>query len=295
MTASTLASPLVSVIVPHYNDLLRLDRCLEAISAQATDFTFEVIVADNNSHCGRSAVEQAIAGRARLTVATESGAGPARNAGVIASRGQFLAFTDSDCVPEPGWLSNGVAALSQHDFVGGAMTVLVSDARNMTGAEAFERIFAFDNRRYVEDQQFTVTANLFCSRQVFQRVGNFLSSVSEDIEWCHRATAMGFKIGYIENAVVGHPARANWDELLSKWRRLNAQLYALAMSKPGGRWVWAGSSLMLPASIVAHIPTILKSSAISGLDTRVKAIGTLARIRLWRLLDAWRLLLRGTS
>lgn len=37
----------------------------------------------------------------------------------------------------------------------------------MSGAEAFETVFAFDNERYVKQLHFTVTANLICPRELF--------------------------------------------------------------------------------------------------------------------------------
>ena len=59
---------LVSVIIPHFNDLLGLNRCLIALESQtlASD-KFEIIVADNNSNIDFSELEKCIAGRAKLT------------------------------------------------------------------------------------------------------------------------------------------------------------------------------------------------------------------------------------
>ena len=144
---ATQPSPRISVVVPHYNDLERLDTCLAALVTQTLPREdYEIIVADNNSPCGLAEVEKAVAGRARVVTAMEPGAGPARNAGAEAAQGQILAFTDSDCVPEPQWLEKGVAALGRDgDFIGGGMKVLVPGDRPMSGAEAFETVFAFDN------------------------------------------------------------------------------------------------------------------------------------------------------
>ena len=216
-TAADAAGPRVSVVVPHYHDLEGLHRCLKALEDQTFPRDrFEIIVADNGSPEGETAVAEVIAGRARLVTVAERGAGPARNGGVGRARGAVLAFTDSDCIPAPGWLSAGVAALERHDFVGGRMAVLVSDARRPTPTEAFELVFAFDNETYVTRKGFTVSANLFCSRDVFDRVGGFRNGVAEDLDWCLRARAAGFSLGYAAEAVVGHPARRNWPELRRK-------------------------------------------------------------------------------
>jgi len=132
-------TPTVSVIIPHYSDLERLDLCLRALEAQTYPRDqFEIIVGDNASPQGEAAVAAAIAGRARLIVVTDRGAGPARNGAVAISQGRLLAFTDSDCVPEPEWLANGIAALSRFDFVGGQVTVLLSSPPHMTPPEAFD-------------------------------------------------------------------------------------------------------------------------------------------------------------
>jgi glycosyltransferase involved in cell wall biosynthesis len=77
--------PKVSVIIPHYRDLARLDKCLTALGRQTYPRDcIEIIVADNASPEGETAVAAAIAGRSRLVVVREKGAGLARNGGVAA-------------------------------------------------------------------------------------------------------------------------------------------------------------------------------------------------------------------
>ena len=178
-------APLVSVIVPHYNDLAGLDRCLSALERQTYPRDrFEIVVGDNNSPVGAEAVAGVVQGRARLTVVTEKGAGPARNGALALSRHEVLAFTDSDCVPDPRWLIRGVAALDDFDLVGGDVVIFPADPDRVNAVEAFEMIFAFDNKSFVQDKGFSVTANLFTRRSIFERVGWFArSTLSEDVEW----------------------------------------------------------------------------------------------------------------
>jgi GT2 family glycosyltransferase len=289
---SAASSPSVSVIVPHYNDLPRLDACLAALGRQTyPPDRFEIIVADNASPQGQAAVAATIGGRAKLVIVGERGAGPARNGGVAASRGEILAFTDCDCLPDPDWLAEGVRALEQHGFVGGGMRVLVEDPRRVTGAEAFELVFAFDNESYVKRKGFTVTANLFCSRRLFDEVGGFRVGVSEDIEWSHRASAAGHRIGYAQGARVGHPARRTWPELVAKWRRLNAETYALAVSRPTGRPFWVLRACALPISALVHTPQVLASNELTP-GQKLKALAVLYRLRLWRFAEALRIAMR---
>lgn len=296
MGAVTDSSPKVSVIVPHFNDLERLDRCLAALADQSMAATdYEIIVADNNSSVGLAAVAAVVGGRARVTVAMTPGAGPARNAGAEVARGDILAFTDSDCVPDRRWLEHGIAALAAADFVGGRMEVLVPSDRPMTGAEAFESIFAFDNETYVMQKQFTVTANLFCPRAIFRTVGPFRTEVSEDNDWCWRARDMGYRIGYAKGAVVGHPARADFAQLKGKWRRICAERHALMCEKRGKGLRWIGQTWLELPAIPVHAVRIFGNRRVTGMRERFAALGTLIGIRLWRFVEGHRILLRRSG
>lgn len=283
-------SPRVSVIIPHYNDLEGLDACLTALTAQTCPAdTFEIVIADNNSPQGAAAVEAAINGRARLVIITEKGAGPARNGAVAAARGEILAFTDADCRPAPNWLEVGLAALSRHDIVGGRVDVFVTDPQHPTAAEAFDALFGFDNQAMVLDKGFTVTANQFCARALFNSVGGFMTGVSEDVEWSHRARAKGFTLGYADDAIVDHPARKTWEELEAKWLRVDSETFQLHLMYGKSRAVWLARCLALPASAIFHTPKLLmfKKLPLAG---RFRGVGMLFRVRLWRSLNCLRLL-----
>lgn len=290
--APMTVTPLISVIIPHYNDLARLDHCLAALSSQTLPpERVEVIVADNRSAIEPAELKRVIGGRARLVDAPVPGSGPARNVGVTIAKGEIFAFTDSDCIPDHGWLEAGIAALQKADLVGGRMNVLVENKGNMTGAEAFETVFAFNNRRYVTEEFFTITANLFCSRETFDKVGPFRADMSEDKEWCLRARDKGFRIAYAEEAIVGHPARNSWRDLRSKWQRLSAESYALSMERGGGKLRWLVRTWAILPSIPIHAPRIFTCGTLSGMSIRISALATLIRLRLWRFIEGHRLLL----
>ena len=161
--------------------------------------------------------------RGRVVEVAERGAGPARNAGVRASRGEAIAFIDSDCRPDRRWLEEGLAELQSADFAGGRVDVLVEDPRRMTAAEAFESVFAFQNERYVKNLNFTVTASMFVWRSVFDAVGGFENGVPEDLDWCRRARLKGYRIGFASRSIVQHPARRTMPELKRKSRRLTLE------------------------------------------------------------------------
>ncbi len=282
----------VSVIMPHYEDLAGLRKCLAALDAQTFPRDqFEIVIGDNSSPSGPDRVAEVIAGRAKLVIVEERGAGPARNGAVAASTGEILAFTDSDCVPEPQWLSAGLAALERYDFAGGRVEVLVDDPEHPTAAEAFERVFAFNFEDYILRKGFTGSGNMFVARALFDRVGGFRTGVSEDAEWSFRARGMGLRLGYAPDAVVGHPARRSWAELRAKGLRINSETYQLMLGQRHGRLRWLARSLAMPLSAVAHTPKVLRSSELPSVSARLGALAMLYRLRAWRFVDGQALFL----
>jgi glycosyltransferase involved in cell wall biosynthesis len=286
-----MSAPLISVIIPHYNDLANLERCLMFLSAQTLpEGQFEVIVADNNSRCGIEEVRRVCGDFVRVVPAPIPGAGPARNVAVEASRGRYLAFTDEDCKPAPNWLERGLEALSTSEMVGGRVEVEYEDLACPTAVEAFERVFAFNVRRYVEKLGFGVTANMFVPRGVFDRVGGFRPEGPDDLEWGQRATAAGYRWRYRPEVVVAHPARRDWAELTQKWRRLTQMASVAMLEKPNGRVRWFLRSFLILASPLVHWTTVATSSKLDTVEQRLGAIGVLFRIRFWRFIEANRLL-----
>src|SRR5437763_123866 len=97
-----------SVVVPTYRRPDLLGRCLAALSAQDFDPSrYEILVADDAaSGDTRRQVEEFAAGLGRpavryLAVTGRHGPAAARNVGWLAARGEVVAFTDDDCLPDP--------------------------------------------------------------------------------------------------------------------------------------------------------------------------------------------------
>jgi len=158
---------------------------------------------------------------------------------VAAASGRFLAFIDSDCRPEKDWLERGLDHLAQAEVIGGRVEVAVEDAQAMCLVEAFEKIFAFSNKVYVQRKGFSGTGNLLMRRAVYDAVGGFRSGVSEDHEWGQRAGAQGYRIIYADDVVVFHPACRDFSDLLQRWKRLTREAYLLTLERRFGRVRWA--------------------------------------------------------
>jgi len=275
-----------AVVIPHYNDVARLDRCLSALLSQDLSDT-DVIVADNGSTEDLSAV-QAKHAEARFITAPKKGAAEARNAGAAATQAEWLFFLDADCVPSETWLATAKALANRglETIYGGQVTVFDETPSPRSGAEAFETVFAFDQKRYIDEMGFSVTANLLTRRDVFEQVGPMIVGVSEDKEWCQRATSKGFELVYAPELSAAHPTRQDWAALAKKWRRVSDELGGLALKEPLGRLKWALRALAMPLSAVAHLPQVLRHPALSRAE---KGQGALTLFRLRGMRMVWML------
>lgn len=228
MTPSPLpqaqTSARVSVIIPVKDDALRLRRCLEALSRQTFAEPFEILVIDNGSS---DSPERVIADFEGVRFLTEPSGGSyaARNAGLEQAHGEIIAFTDADCHPAPGWLEAGVRRLEsagRDTFVGGRIKLYTRNPERPKPAELWDLMHGLAQQRYVEEQDFAATANMFTWRAAFGRVGRFQQTFSSsgDREWGNRATAHGLRGLYAEEVVVDHPCRVSLKEARSKNRRM---------------------------------------------------------------------------
>lgn len=270
------------IVIPHYNDSVRLARCLEALMAQ--DLTgVEVVVADNASSQDLAPV-RARFGTVRFVTQPQAGAGLARNAGAQVSTTPWIAFLDADCVPGPDWVSRAkrIAAGDTGTITGGRVDLFDETPPPRSGAEAFETVFAFDQTRYIRDKGFSVTANLLVPRAVFERAGPFRAGLSEDLEWCHRATATGARLVYDPDLAVRHPTRADWPALRRKWRRLTEEGFGLRPPTRLSRLAWGARGLAMIPSILVHLPRIWRCRDLT-IPERIRASATLIRLRMARM------------
>jgi len=268
-----------AVIIPHYNDVDRLARCLGALAPQVTD-AVEVVVVDNNSTAPLDAVRAAHPW-ARFVTEPDPGAAMARNRGVAETTAPGLIFLDADCVPLPGWLDHAIAINANNAVIGGRIDVFDETPPPRSGAEAFETVFAFKQRDYVQNKGFSVTANLVTTRDVFARTGPMITGLSEDADWCFRAVKAGAQLRYDDDLAVRHPSRQDWPALAKKWRRLTHEMFGLTGKSPAARVKWALRGLAMPASAVVHAPRVLGHPALSPQE-KGRGLITLFRLRLAR-------------
>ena len=272
--------PVASVVIPARDAGRWLGACLDALSDQVGAPSHEVIVVDDGSTDGtgdlarsHQAVTHTVAGPGRGSYA-------ARNAGLAVATAPVLAFTDSDCVPDPGWLAAGMAAIDAGaDLVGGEITAAAGGPLNAW--ERYDRAVYLRQDELTSHEHFAATANLFVRRAVIDDVGAFDASLRSggDYEFGRRATAAGYRLVYEPVARVSHRPRRGLVETWRLHRRLGAGWAALARqgARPGlGRdralWLSLGSVIDRAAAAgdavrrreIAHVHAVAMAGRWTG-------------------------------
>ena len=130
----TSSIPLVSVIVPSYNYLKYIDKCLETVINQ--DYpNIEIIVVDDGSTDGSLEYLMSLGGQIKVVQQKNQGVSVARNHGLLQSTGEFIAFLDADDFWHSAKISQQVnTALSTNvDLVYSGVVLVTPDGLTSTG------------------------------------------------------------------------------------------------------------------------------------------------------------------
>jgi glycosyltransferase involved in cell wall biosynthesis len=290
---------MISVIIPHLNQPDGLDACLSSLDAQSLsrDF-FDVVVVDNGSASPPTEVIARHPGVRLLQEATP-GPGPARNTGVTATTGEILAFIDADCRAHPDWLRNllqGLRASPSNTVLGGDVRIWQSENTGLDAIAAYESVFAYRFKLYIERHGYSGTGNLAMFRRDFDATGPFAGiEVAEDMEWGKRARSAGLRFRYVPEMIVFHPARSSLQELYAKWDRQILHYRNMAEGTRAWQLRWLMQAILVLTSPVLSSVTVLTSDRIHGFATRCKAIAVLCAVRTHRAVTMLALLRGGRS
>lgn len=188
--------PVVSVVIPAYNAAWCLPRAIDSVLAQR-GVAFELIVVDDGSTDDTRAVLHRYAGRLRTIGKPNGGLSSARNAGIAAARGRYVAFLDADDRWLDGKLAAQVALMeARPELVFCSTAARIEDPQGAPLGEwrcagerlpALEAIFAAN--AFVAGSGSAVLVR----REAFARAGNFDEGLRslEDIDMWMRLAALG--------------------------------------------------------------------------------------------------------
>ncbi|WP_052573482.1 glycosyltransferase [Haloferula sp. BvORR071] len=199
----------ISVIVCTRNGSPRIAACLRALEKQTLPAR-EVIVVDDGSTDGTADLVERGFPLILLLRLEPGGLSAARNAGAEAATGEFVAFTDDDCEPDPDWLA-GLAECFAHgwDAAGGpnlpppphdAIQAVVAAA---PGAPSHVML---DD----EEAEHLPGCNIAVRRTAYFEIGGFdpiFRTAGDDVDFCWRLREKGYRLGFAPTAFVWHHRR----------------------------------------------------------------------------------------
>jgi glycosyltransferase involved in cell wall biosynthesis len=197
-----------SVVVPTYNRAPLLEKCLAALVRQGYA-DYEIIVIDDGSSDSTERVVDRF-DKVRYLRQENKGPAAARNAGVAASQGQIIAFTDDDCIVPDDWierLADGYKRFPDAAGVGGYMEAPEETIRNNVFAR-YEQYVSQARYGVGPDEYFGGfecpaggTNNMSYAREIFEETGGFDEgfpvAAGEDADFKWRVCQKGNKLLYI--------------------------------------------------------------------------------------------------
>jgi len=262
--------PFVSVIIPTYHDWERLRGTLSALEHQDYPADRLEVIVVNNDPSDEPLKPMELGDGWVIVKEGKPGSYAARNRGLHLARGEVVAFTDSDCLPDQHWIERGVSHLRRGaERVAGRVALFYGGER-LNCVEKYEKACAFPQKRYASEG-ISVTANFITWRRHFVDLGFYDEALFSggDTEWGRRATAAGISIIYAPDVLVKHPARNNLSDLLTKRRRLAAA--ALSVRKPVGRMALLISLVRGVLPPLAHHKVLSRRNDLSW-DEKLAAI-----------------------
>ena len=170
--------------------------CLVSLSAQTiSDFEI-VLVDDRSSDLTRELVEKYADPRIRyFRNDRRLGYGGTRNLSLKEARGQYVFFTDADCIAEKTWLEQGLQAYAATGCIGVV-------GKTLPRGESTQR----SERKVVNLDGRFMTCNMSFKREVLEKLGGFdpaFDTGQEDVEFGLRAKQNG-KIVFLESMLIYH-------------------------------------------------------------------------------------------
>ncbi len=199
----------ISVIIPVKNEETKIETCLKAVFSQTLK-PYEVIVVDG--HSTDKTVENAMKFPVRVFYEEYHTRAGANNIGIAKARGDYIAFTDADCIPDKNWLKylheefkDGIVGVG-----GGIKNIgegLWEESINLV-ADTFLGSANSVQGRYFKHKQFVKSisgCNSMYRKEDLVACGGFNVSLStaEDTDLNNRMLSLG-NLLYTPNAIILH-------------------------------------------------------------------------------------------
>ena len=276
--------PTVSVIMPAYNARPYLADAAHSVLRQ-TYRDLELIVVDDGSTDGTGGVAETIKldEPRRVVVISQPNRGPAaaRNAGLKAARGEFIALLDSDDIWEPPFLERQLAILDAQPDV----DLVTGNGWSLGGPRHGTLVHPHPDPRppvtlatLITDEEAVFVMTVF-RRRVFESIGGFdeTPGTSEDFDYWLRAALAGFRFARNDEPLAWYRRRDgsfSSDEVgvLQRAHRVCEKTRPILAGKPEGRLLEEKMAYYEAEIDLARARQALRSRDVAAIATAVTAL-----------------------
>ena len=203
---------MISVIILTHNRLLSLKTLLDALQKEKEQF--EIVLINNSTSKKEKTLVADYDNIHYISMNANVDLSQARNLGMNASEGEYLAFIDDDCIPKKGWLSIVKQALEHYDAVGGQVLSMMALRYPWWWDQEYNWIIGLSTPAMIQDIEgmyhMPQTSNLALKRKVAQKVqfrefsNHKLKRRREDALFWKDIHSAKFKTRIIPEMVVYH-------------------------------------------------------------------------------------------
>lgn len=213
-------SPMVSIILPVYNQLTFTYKCLKSILKHTKNVSYEVIIADDVSSDGTKILDKYIKGI--KIVRNKKNYGFLKNCNNASNyaRGKYILFLNNDTKVTENWLSSLVELIESDKTIGmvGSKLIYPDGRLQEAGGVIFNNGVGcnygkFDDPlkpeyNYVRDVDYISGASIMISKELWEKIGKFderyAPAYCEDSDLAFEVKKAGYRVVYQPKSVVIH-------------------------------------------------------------------------------------------
>jgi len=216
LTMQVMTNPDVSVIIPSFNSAPHIRQCLDALKAQITTCSYEVILVDSSRDGTQDIVAEEYSDVRLFHFDERCSVGKARNIGVEKAKAEIVLFLDTDCVPVSTWLDQMYSALQNHQVVGVGGAVENGTPTDIMGSVGFYleffRFLACKGPPHFTS--FFMGGNSGFRKSVCQSLQFSDASVGDDFLFAWNLSHSGKPVLFLPSAIVRHINKTGFRKVL---------------------------------------------------------------------------------
>jgi glycosyltransferase involved in cell wall biosynthesis len=191
--------PIISCIVPVFNGERYLSAAVKSILKQSYQ-SLEIIVVDDGSTDRTAEVIEHCGGQVRFLRQPNAGTAAARNLGLSAAAGEFIAFLDADDLWHPEKLERQMARFQARP----ELDYCVAHVQNFWIPELIEEERRFRDHRISKPLPGYSTGTLLARHALFESVGPFDVTIrhADDTDWFLRASEHGVAMELLPDVLL---------------------------------------------------------------------------------------------